>query len=107
MIITQIMVWNFRLENMIFEIKTSDYEGNSFANLNRNKYYNVIQIFINGYNRQMKRSMIDFCSHATINEYINYDEVKHFPLINNKYYKNYKVPLSLLKLLSNIMSYEV
>ena len=112
-------VYDFQIGSNIIEIKTSGYEGITFSNLNllynysqysnpnRSNYDYVVQIFINGYDRNSKSLDLANCNLATISGYISYSEISNHSLTQNVYSKNYKVPLTRLKPITMLIESEI
>lgn len=106
--------FDFEVNDVIYEIKASGYYGN-FSRLNLLYSYDqyvsglkkgfkyCVQIFINGLDCFTKLLDINNSTEATIVGYIEFDKIAEYGHAKQYYGDDYKVPLSKLKDIENLL----
>ena len=106
---------DFKLGEDIVEIKTSGYD-NSFHHLNllysqdqfnaglRKNFKYCVQMFVNGYSKNTKLLDLSLCVKCTIAGYITFEQVLNFKNERRFYGDDYKIPLTKLFDINNLIN---
>ena len=106
---------DFKINNDIVEIKTSGYDYKGYKHLNllysqdqlnagiKKDFKYCVQIFINGYDRTNRVLIPKNCSNGVIAGYIPFLDIKKYPSQRRFFGDDYKVPISKLKNIDEIV----